>query len=490
MDPGPPPDTSAAGGDGALPAPQVLRSWSLERQLAFKRQRELFWVGQSTAACLSRCRALGLTTGGNQLAIADRIAKCELDPGLLVGTDRRKAARAPAAARGLAAVPKRSKRVEGIPGTQRSRKDANMYYDGRPAHGIAAGLADAGSARPAWADVEAADDVAYRKEVEKIAAKRRARKLTKDQARTALGAARARRDVAASGCRDLRDAICSHKWETAVHILTPPQAAVARQAASRLEPRERWLPLHFAAQHKAPVQVMQLLLAAHVGGCGHADVDGWLPIHVSAAHDKGSVGPTAGGGWAGQNAAVQLPGRLLRACAASQHHVADIIVDRKETAQTALADTGTDGPTEPGIGTAEAILHAWPEAASVADSSGCLPLHVAVVNHASAVLVKKLLEAYPAGARRWNNYGRLPLHLSVFRTLDARGKVIGPPASAEVVQLLVNAFPGGAGELDGDGNAPHQIGERSKASADILGLLSKCVPSLPSTFVSVSAADC
>ena len=58
-------------------------------------------------------------------------------------------------------------------------------------------------------------------------------------------------------------------------LLHPHPAAASTPAA------DGSLPLHIAAYHQAPLDIVQLLLHAHPQAAYTADNDGWLPLHYA-----------------------------------------------------------------------------------------------------------------------------------------------------------------------------------------------------------------
>ena len=166
------------------------------------------------------------------------------------------------------------------------------------------------------------------------------------------------------------------------------------------------LPLHFAAQHKAPSRVVRALIAAYPHAVREVDAEERLPLHVAAA---------------------------------------------------SLSDDGA----------LAALLQAYPLAAALEDSDGYLPLHHAVCNEAPSTVVERLINAHPAAVRKPAR-GSLPIHLAVahhapaesVRSLlrnypdgslcrDANGDLplhvaAERGASAATVGALLHAHPAGA----------------------------------------------
>lgn len=91
------------------------------------------------------------------------------------------------------------------------------------------------------------------------------------------------------------------------------------------------------------------------------------------------------------------------------------------------------------------LLQSTPEAATVEDNFGRLPLHVAVDREAPWMFaVEQLLDAYPEALNRRDGGGRLPLHIAVDRK----------EPSLEVVRLLLLRHPAAASARRGVGRLP------------------------------------
>lgn len=100
---------------------------------------------------------------------------------------------------------------------------------------------------------------------------------------------------------------------------------------------------------------------------------------------------------------------------------------------------------QPSDSLVEALLLAYPDAASAKDDQGFLPLHYACGNRASDGAVNMLLIVYPQGADVRDPYGgKLPLHhLAQWGTF-----------SAGVVNMLLAVHPGAISEKDSSGYLP------------------------------------
>jgi predicted AAA+ superfamily ATPase len=108
----------------------------------------------------------------------------------------------------------------------------------------------------------------------------------------------------------------------------------------------------------------------------------------------------------------------------------------------------------------EALLEAYPEAASMTNNYGNLPLHFAAWKKGPLDVEKLLLKVFPEGAAQKNNHGNLPLHYAAHYN-----------APLEVVEALYNAYPEGATMKNNDNNTPLDLAIADGASPNVVALL-------------------
>lgn len=114
----------------------------------------------------------------------------------------------------------------------------------------------------------------------------------------------------------------------------------------------------------------------------------------------------------------------------------------------------------------EALLEAYPEAASITNNYGNLALHFTAWKKGPLDVERLLLKVYPEGAAQKNNHGNLPLHYAAHYN-----------APLEVVEALYNAYPEGAHQKNNDSNTPLDLAIADGASPNIVALLQgKSVP--------------
>lgn len=115
---------------------------------------------------------------------------------------------------------------------------------------------------------------------------------------------------------------------------------------------------------------------------------------------------------------------------------------------------------------AEALLEAYPEAASMTNNYGNLALHFTAWKKGPLDVEKLLLKVYPEGAAKKNNHGNLPLHYAAHYN-----------APLEVVEALYHAYPEGAGQKNNDNNTPLDLAIADGASPNVVALLQgKSIP--------------
>jgi ATPases of the AAA+ class len=114
----------------------------------------------------------------------------------------------------------------------------------------------------------------------------------------------------------------------------------------------------------------------------------------------------------------------------------------------------------------EALLEAYPEAASITNNYGNLALHFTAWKKGPLDVERLLLQVYPEGAAQKNNHGNLPLHYAAHYN-----------APLEVVEALYRAYPDGAHQKNNDSNTPLDLAIADGASPNIVALLQgKTVP--------------
>jgi SpoVK/Ycf46/Vps4 family AAA+-type ATPase len=108
----------------------------------------------------------------------------------------------------------------------------------------------------------------------------------------------------------------------------------------------------------------------------------------------------------------------------------------------------------------ESILECYPEAASMTNNYGNLPLHFTAWKKGPLEVEKLLLKVYPEGAAQKNNHGNLPLHYAAHYN-----------APLEVVEALYNAYPEGSTMKNNDNNTPLDLAIADGASPNVVALL-------------------
>jgi ankyrin repeat protein len=107
----------------------------------------------------------------------------------------------------------------------------------------------------------------------------------------------------------------------------------------------------------------------------------------------------------------------------------------------------------------------FPEEASRLNERGNLPLHAACSFQATADVVEVLLKAYPGGVSQPNSAGNLPIHQAAMWQ-----------APLETVQLLLTRHPHGATERNQYGSLPLHLAASNQASPDVVRLLVDSYP--------------
>jgi hypothetical protein len=128
----------------------------------------------------------------------------------------------------------------------------------------------------------------------------------------------------------------------------------------------------------------------------------------------------------------------------------------------------------------EALLEAFPEAASATNNYGNLALHFTAWKKGPVDCEKLLLQVYPEGAARKNNHGNLPLHYAAHYN-----------APLEVVEALYHAYPEGAHQKNNDNNTPLDLAIADGASPNVVALLQgKTVPPTDEEILNAAKSRC
>lgn len=128
----------------------------------------------------------------------------------------------------------------------------------------------------------------------------------------------------------------------------------------------------------------------------------------------------------------------------------------------------------------EALLEAYPEAASLTNNYGNLALHFTAWKKGPLDVERLLLKVFPEGAAQKNNHGNLPLHYAAHYN-----------APLEVVEALYHAYPEGAQQKNNDNNTPLDLAIADGASPNVVALLQgKTVPPTDDEVLQGAKARC
>ena len=94
------------------------------------------------------------------------------------------------------------------------------------------------------------------------------------------------------------------------------------------------------------------------------------------------------------------------------------------------------------------------------DQYGYLPLHCAVISHASSMVLYQILVAYPQAVFVPDDDGNLPIHLAM---LFQSGK--------SDVEVLLSRFGGGLLAKNDEGKTPIQLAMQHHLSTEVIALL-------------------
>jgi len=201
------------------------------------------------------------------------------------------------------------------------------------------------------------------------------------------------------------------------------------------------LPIHYAAERRAPAETIEVLAAAYLAALVAASPpDPTEPAPTS--HPLDSQGRTA----------------LHRAVALSRMP-RDTTETRRAGVKAPSATSAAFTSPVRQLEVVQALLLLTPHAASQRDNWGWLPLHSALFGGAAPEVVLALLAANPAAAATECGMNAYPLHFAV-----ANG------ATSEVVTALLNAHPAAVqATMEGAGAADHIVSAQM-VTARIAGL--------------------
>ena len=189
---------------------------------------------------------------------------------------------------------------------------------------------------------------------------------------------------------------------------------IAYPDGARIQDKNGDLPLHYAAEIDASVDVVSVLLNAYPGGAQIQDKGGNLPLHQATCC---------------YNLNIDLVSVLLNAYPGGAQ----------------IKDNQGNLPLHynRNIDVDSVLLNAYPGGAQIKNQAGYLPLHEAVCDlDVSVDVVSALLSAYPGGAQVTRKGGTLALHDAV-RFADH-----------DVISALLGAYPDGVRVKDNDGRLP------------------------------------
>ena len=118
------------------------------------------------------------------------------------------------------------------------------------------------------------------------------------------------------------------------------------------------------------------------------------------------------------------------------------------------------------------IMEAYPEALSIKNIEGQIPLHIALTRPKSVSLsvISMLLQYYPEGAMEADKYGDLPLHKSV--ATNKRSK-----CCPQAIEMLIDVFPEAAAHASKKGFLPlHWVVIHERPHLEILSMLLAAYP--------------
>jgi ankyrin repeat protein/serine/threonine protein kinase len=238
------------------------------------------------------------------------------------------------------------------------------------------------------------------------------------------------------------------------------------------------LPIHKAVQSNASPQVVNALINHYTDGLLVQDCNGCLPIHLAACCPSSievlSILVKA-----------YPPGCIVRASGKDNALPLHLAIENKLSLDSILV-----------------LLDAFKDGCKVKNSMNRLPLHIATIEWCShsASIVQVLIKVFPLGCLERDSLGGLPLYYALF--MKAKSDIVGlildvyrqhnsdddlrclhtalqKKADAEVISMLIEAFPDTGVDIDDVGNMPlHWALITNCSDGIILELISKYPRSL------------
>jgi ankyrin repeat protein len=118
------------------------------------------------------------------------------------------------------------------------------------------------------------------------------------------------------------------------------------------------------------------------------------------------------------------------------------------------------GVKEPSLEVVAALSEACPEACESLCNEGKTPLHKAIENEVSLLIVKELIWNNPKALKTADNRGRIPLHHAVLYKADVK-----------IFRVLVRKYPKGSLVLNKQGETAYGFAKLLGLSGEILDLL-------------------
>jgi ankyrin repeat protein len=208
---------------------------------------------------------------------------------------------------------------------------------------------------------------------------------------------------------------------------------------------EKYIPLHFATENRAPAHVVKRLIEYYPNGVYEKDANGKLPLHFAALnHASDDVVKMLLDAYPGGAKTVDNNGNLplhLACLEGASPEVMLLLIHAHPGGMKVMDKTGTlplqalltykHCDYKHSVAQSRVILEAFPELVKEQDIFGDLPLHWAA-QYKTANEVKLLLEYYPEGAKTKNTADCLPLY-----------KAFMYNRNVDVLRVLIKAHPWG-----------------------------------------------
>lgn len=314
--------------------------------------------------------------------------------------------------------------------------------------------------------------------------------------------------------------LCRHPIHNLVQYHAPDDVILAllsaqKDAAKSLDSSDDVFPLHHAIEFNVPDVIILALLEAHPEAAETKGVDGDLPLVMAIKSNCSDevilsvLAANRAAAWKGYNEKGELPINYALGISSNEVIVEllievvcspfpekwdvlndvvklkgeDIILEVAEGVQNNLVRHGIlcnmiMVQNEVSDKAIVQFLSNFPETATIKDSEGNFPLHIAINMKRSVAVIIAVFRAYKGASKVRSSQGNLPLHLALKNGYEKSNKFL---------KELLSANYEAAGAKDEDGDLPLHLALEMKASESVVLEIFRASRKDATTFMSRSS---